>query len=188
MAVPGYYALHGPAPVVVGGPPVAAANHTGKMWTWIVILAILAGGYYYSKNKQATATPPAAPAQPSGTAPQGAPAQPGGTAPQGTPAQPATNGPLVQQQSFAGHWRAIYGYVGLTNTSWTNHSNVVMQSATLECDQYSANGTDLAQMQTTLNGPVQPGGTATFNPFQMGSVATYMSKVNCFIVAVTPAN
>jgi hypothetical protein len=39
-----------------------------------------------------------------------------------------------------------------------------------------------------LNGPVQPGGTITFNPFQMGSVSMYMSRVNCLIVAVTPAN
>jgi hypothetical protein len=183
MAFPSGYAA-APVPVAAGGPETAA-NHTGKMWMWIVIFAILVGGYYYSKNKQATATPPAAPA---GTAPQGAPAQPGGTAPQGTPAQPVTSGALLQEQSFAGHWRAIYGFVGLTNTSWTNNSNVVMQSATLECDQYSANGTKLSQMQTTLNGPVQPGRTATFNPFQMGSVSTYMSRVNCFIVAVTPAN
>jgi hypothetical protein len=40
----------------------------------------------------------------------------------------------------------------------------------------------------TLNGPVQRGGKVTFNPFQMGEVSNYMTKVNCWIVAVTPAN
>jgi hypothetical protein len=49
-------------------------------------------------------------------------------------------------------------------------------------------GTDLAQMQTTLNGPVQPGGTATFNPFQMGGAVMNMHSVNCTIMSVTPAN
>jgi hypothetical protein len=133
----------------------------------IVIAAILAGSYYYSKNKAAATPPQAAPAQP------------------GVQGQPV---PLVQQQSFAGHWKAIYGFVEVTNASWTNHSATAIQSASLECDQYSANGAKLSQMQTNLNGPVQPGATVTFNPFQMGSVSTYMSRVNCFIVAVTPPN
>lgn len=181
MAVAGGYALHGPGPVAAGGTE-APATSGGKMWTWIAIAAILLLGYSYLKNKTATATPPAAPAQPAGTAPAGAPAQ------QGTAGQPVTSGPVLQQQTFAGHWQAIYGFVEVTNTSWTNHSAAAMQSATLECDQYSANGSLLSQMRTTLNGPVQPGGTGTFNPFQMGSVSTYMSRVNCFIVAVTPAN
>jgi hypothetical protein len=146
------------------------------VWVGIFLVAVLAGSYFYSKQKTMAATPPAAPAQPA----QG---QPAGQAP-----PPVDNATLVQQQSFAGHWRAIYGYVGVTNSAWTNHSTVAIQSATLECDQYSANGNQLSQMRTTLNGPVQPGNTATFNPFQMGSVSTYMTRVNCEIVAVTPAS
>jgi hypothetical protein len=63
-----------------------------------------------------------------------------------------------------------------------------MQAAILECDQYAANGADLSQMRTTLNGPVPPGGTTKFNPFQMGAVNPYMAKVNCAIVDVNPAN
>jgi hypothetical protein len=193
MAVPGGYVARPPLPVGLGTLPEAPAKSGGKMWTWIVIAAVVAGGYFYEKSIQAPATAPAtAPAQPGGTAPQGAPAQPGGTAPgvpaPGTPAQPATTGPLVQQQAFAGHWRAIYGKVELTNTSWTNNSNTAMQSATLECDQYAANGSDLSQAQMTLTGPVQPGGKVTFNPIQMGSVSNLMTKVNCWISAVTPAN
>jgi hypothetical protein len=133
----------------------------------IVIVAVLAGSYFYSKKPAtATATP-------------GTPASPGV---QGQPVSP------VDQQTFVGHWRAIYGYVGVTNASWTNHSAAAMQSATLQCDQYAANGADLSQTRMTLNGPVQPGGTTTFNPFQMGAVNVYMSRVNCVIVAVTPAN
>lgn len=178
-AVPTAYAgvpvgyVASPVPAATGMPE-APANRGGKMWVAIVLVAILAGSYYYSKVKPASGPAPAAPT--------GTPAQPAG---QG---QPVDNATLVQQQSFSGHWRAIYGYVGVTNAAWTNRSAVAIQSATLECDQYSANGTQLSQMRTTLNGPVQPGSTATFNPFQMGSVSTYMSRVNCGIVAVTPAS
>jgi hypothetical protein len=144
------------------------------VWVAIFLVAVLAGSYFYSKAKPAAGAPPATPAQP------GAPALPG------TPGQPGNNAALAQEQSFAGHWRAIYGHVEVTNASWTNHSTVAMQSATLQCDQYAANGTDLSQIRTTLNGPVQPGSTTIFNPFQMGSVSAYMSRVNCVIVAVAP--
>ena len=132
----------------------APATSGGKMWTWIAIAAILLLGYSYLKNKTATATPPAAPAQPAGTAPAGAPAQ------QGTAGQPVTSGPVLQQQTFAGHWQAIYGFVEVTNTSWTNHSAAAMQSAMLECDQFNARGARTwRRCEMTLNGPVQPGGT-----------------------------
>ena len=47
---------------------------------------------------------------------------------------------------------------------------------------------DLAQMRMTLNGPVQPGGTVTFSPFQMGGAVMNMQTANCAIVAVTPAS
>jgi hypothetical protein len=137
-----------------------------------MVAAVVVGGYYYSKQNSAS-TPTPAPAQP------GAPAAPGVQGQQVTP---------VQQQSFSGHWQAIYGNVEVTNGSWTNRSSVTIQSAILQCDQYSANGADLSQARMTLNGPVQPGGTTTFNPFQMGAVNVYMTRVNCAIVAVTPAS
>lgn len=63
-----------------------------------------------------------------------------------------------------------------------------MQSATLECVQYAANGQTITQQQITLNGPVQPGQTFTFPTFQMGQMAQGLAKVNCGIVGVTPAN
>jgi hypothetical protein len=181
IRVPGVYAVPGSIPIGAGA-PAAADNHAGKVWVGIILVAIVAGSYYYSKHKPAAAVAPAVPARP------GAPAQPGTPGQPGTPAQPVDNGVLVQQQAFAGHWKAIYGDVEVTNASWTNHSTVAIQSATLQCDQYAANGADLSQIQTTLNGPVQPGGTTIFNPFQMGRVSVYMSRVNCAIVAVTPAS
>jgi hypothetical protein len=155
------------------------------MWAWIVVLGLVAAGYsYYSNNKQA------APAPPAGATPPAAGTPPAAATPPAAPGQPVVQGQpvaLVQQQSFDGHWKAIYGMVEVTNAAWTNHSAVAIQSAVLQCDQYAANGADLSQNRTTLNGPVQPGGTATFNPFQMGAVTVYMSRVTCAIVAVTPA-
>jgi zinc-ribbon domain len=181
LAVPVSYAASAPPPVAAGVAE-APAKSGGKMWTWIVVLGLVAAAYsYYAKIKPAAATPPATPpatGTPTGTPPT-APAQPGVQAP------PVS---LVQLQSFGGHWKAIYGMVEVTNAAWTNHSTAVVQSAVLECDQYAANGTNLSQMRTTLNGPVQPGGTATFNPFQMGAVTVYMSRVNCNIVTVNPAS
>ena len=171
-AVPVPYAAPAPVPVFVNA-PAPPAKTGSRVWTWVIIAAVLIGGYYYSKKTTANTPTPTAPAQP------GAPAPPGV---QGQPVSP------VQQQSFSGYWKAIYGQVEVTNASWTNHSSVAIQSATLQCDQYAANGADLAQAQMTLNGPVQPGGTTTFNPFQMGSVNVHMTRVNCAIVAVTPSS
>ena len=159
-----------PFPVVIQQPPPKRNSMT---WVVIAVVALLVGGYAYQRVKPAT--------NGDGT-PSGAPSQPG---PQNGPQDQAT---LVREQNFSGHWQAVYGFVDLTNTSWTNHAAIAMQSATLECDQYSTNGTQLSQYQTRLNGPVQPGTMVTFNPFQMGSVSTYMTKVTCNIVAVVPAS
>jgi hypothetical protein len=63
---------------------------------------------------------------------------------------------------------------------------VTVASATLECDQYDAAGNELDQMRTTVNGPVQPGGTDTFNPFSMGAVANNLNKVTCTIMYAKP--
>ena len=72
----------------------------------------------------------------------------------------------------------------ITNGKWTNHATVPIASATLECDQYNEYGTDLAQMRTALNGPLQAGATQSYNPFQMGAVARDVNKVTCTIVHV----
>lgn len=157
----GYAAPPGTVPVVVNMP--AAANHGGKVWVVVAIVALLAGSYFYSKHKQAVAAANAA-------------------------AAAAANAAELKDQWITGNWESVYGYVQVRNAAWTNRSAKVMQSATLECDQYAADGSDLMQMHTNLNGPVNPGATATFNPFQMGAVTMHMTRVNCFISAVVPAS
>jgi hypothetical protein len=104
------------------------------------------------------------------------------------PGQPGNNEALVRMQMFGGRWDGVNGSVQISQARWTNNANAVMQSATLECVQYAANGSVLTQMQTTLNGPVQPRATSYFGPFQMGAIAPNLSKVNCGIVGVMPAN
>jgi hypothetical protein len=194
-------------PVLAGGHEHSGKGN-GKVWAGIVVAVVLAGSYFSSLQKAAPApatapaqpgAQPAAPAQPGvATAPAApaqpnAPAQPGFPAPSGAPNQPGISVPgpanmAVLQQSFSGQWKAIYGAVEVTNSSWTNHSSVAMQQAILQCDQFSAAGADLSQMRMTLNGPVPAGGTTNFNPFQMGAVNPMMSKVNCAIVDVNPVN
>jgi hypothetical protein len=76
------------------------------------------------------------------------------------------------------------------NGKWTNGSTVAVTTSTLECDQYDANQTVLAQNQTKLtvpNPPLTPGGYATFNNFNMGQIVQGVNSVNCGIVDVTPA-
>jgi hypothetical protein len=95
---------------------------------------------------------------------------------------------LVQQQQFAGRWDPVNGNIQISQAQWRNNANVVMQSATLQCVQYGADGSVITQTQTTLNGPVQPGATTSLGTFQMGTMAQNLAKVNCGIVDVTPAN
>jgi hypothetical protein len=158
--------------------------------TTVIVLAVLAaGGYYYQKYQAAPAAPQpgTAPTQPAPTPqpaqPATAPSQPGAA-----PAVPGGGQGSAQQQAFAGHWQVTNGYVVISNGVWKNNANSAMQSAVLECDQFNAGRADLAQMRMTLNGPVQPGGTVTFNAFQMGGAVMNMQTVNCAIVDVTPAS
>jgi hypothetical protein len=172
----------------------------------ILVIAVLYGLYYIGTHNQ-PATPgqqpvqgqpvqgqpgvpyqQGAPAQPGFAPSQGAPAQPGFAPSQGTPAQPGANGALVQQQQFAGRWDPVNGNIQISQAQWRNNANVVMQSATLQCVQYGADGSVITQTQTTLNGPVQPGATTSLGTFQMGTMAQNLAKVNCGIVDVTPAN
>jgi hypothetical protein len=138
------------------------------MWTWIVVIALAAGGYYYYTHKA-----PAAPATPPATPAPAAPAPAAGA-----------NAALAKLQVFNAHWQAVSGFVQISNGVWTNNATVPIQSSTLECDQYDANNNNLDQMTTTLNGPVQPAANVTFNPFNMGAVATNMNHVTCTITHV----
>jgi hypothetical protein len=183
----GTYASFGATPVAVPLPQAQPMKHSWA--TTVIVLAVLAaGGYYYQKNQAAPAAPqpgtaPAQPAQAPQPATPAAPSQPGAA-----PAVPGGGQGSAQQQAFAGHWQVVNGYVVISNATWKNNANVAMQSAVLECDQFNMGRADLAQMKMTLNGPVQPGGTVTFNAFQMGGVVMNMNTVNCGIVDVTPAN
>ena len=208
------HAFPGPAPIPIPmAPPVQAK---GRGWLWGVILAAVLGyGYYYYTQHQQTQTPEQNPAQQPGTGGQ-QPSQPGtnpgrqpvqgqqpGTTPSQQPApapepgqapQPPVpggqggNAGLVRLQQFAGRWIPVNGMIEVANAVWRNNSNVAIQSAMLECDQYAVNGRVITQSQIRLNGPVQPGGADSFQPFMMGAISPYMSRVNCGIVAVTPVN
>ena len=101
------------------------------------------------------------------------------------PAVPSPrNAALAAQQDFKAKWVTANGYVQISNGRWTNHSDVTIESATLQCDEYDAKGSDLDQTRTRLSGPLQPGATDTFDPFQMGAVAPNLSDVRCTIVRV----
>jgi hypothetical protein len=164
-AMPGAYAAPGayapppgaiPLPVAVAQQPPAKKGVT--FGTLVIVAALGLGGYYYYTHDYAKNHSPALSQSQNGSA-----------------------AVLGKQQAFDAHWQTVNGFVQLTNGTWTNHANVAIQSATLECDQYDSAGNDLDQMRTTLNGPVQPGATDTFNPFTMGAVASNLNKVTCTI-------
>jgi hypothetical protein len=169
-AVPGTYAAPGPIamgpggiPMAVAMPPQAPGKKGMKLSTLVIAAAIAAGGYtYYTHVYQKN------------------------HAPASSQAKGGANAALGKQQAFDAHWQTVNGFVQLSSGKWTNHSNVAIQSATLECDQYDTSGDDLDQMRTTLTGPVQPGGTDTFNPFAMGAVASNLNKVTCSIMYAKP--
>jgi len=161
-------------PMSVAMPPQAPARKSGMMWLGIIIVA--AGGYYYYTHSM----------HPQGQTPGNPPqSQPG---PQG---QGGTNAQVVHMQSFTGQITVDNGDVEISNGQWTNNSTVAIQSATLECIQYSINGQQLTQDQITIGGPnheaVQPQHTITFDPFAGGTVLPGATRASCSIVAVVPA-
>jgi hypothetical protein len=178
-------------------PPPPAARKGGMFWVIALIALAVGGWWYYNHHPAATASTPSqpgsGPSQPgaTGTAPTGSTP---GTAQPGAPVQPGDPGPgesnanLVAQQGFGGDWRTYGGYIQVYNVRWQNRSTVPLQSAVLECDQYAVTSEVLSQIRTNLNGPVLPGGTATYNPFLMGAVQPYLKTVNCAIVSVTPTS
>jgi hypothetical protein len=182
---PGYGAP-GPIPVIM--PPADGAKKNNTLWLVIAIAAAVGGWYYYHQQHPTTATTPTQPQtvpQPGGAPPQPAtPAQPGGPGPGGP------NAALVQQQQWSSQEQPVNGYVQVQNGKWVNGAQVGIQTAVLECDQYDANQTVLAQNQTNLtlsNPPLTPGGNATFQSFNAGQIVQNVNSVNCGIVDVTPA-
>lgn len=166
---PVQYAPSGTAPIPVGiaSPAPAAQKRGGALGTLLVLAAIVGGGYYYYNHAK---TPAPAPA------------------PAPTPNQPATDSKaLVQQQSFSAQWQDENGMLVLTTAKWTNSAKVTMSSAVVQCEQYNAVGTDLSQYRVTLNGPTEPNTASTYSKIQIGAVASGMSKVNCDVVHVKPA-
>ena len=184
---PGYGAP-GPVPVM-GVPPPAEPKKSNTMWI-VIAIAAAAGGWYYYHNQQPTQTqnPPANPpltAPAPGGAPPGpaAPAQPGGPGPGGP------NATLVQAQQWSSQENPVNGQVQVQNGKWVNGSNTPIQTAVLECDQYDANQTVLAQNQINLtlsNPPLAAGNNATFQAFNAGQIVQGTTSANCGIVSVTP--
>lgn len=178
---PVQYAPSGAVPIAVGIPgpvPATPQQKRGGMAGTLVVLAVIAAGGYYYYDHAKTAAPPSAPA----TTPPSTPA----TAPPPTPGA-TQNKALVQQQSFNAQWQDESGMLVLTSAKWTNSANVTLSSAVVQCEQYNAVGTDLSQYRVTLNGPTQPNAASTYSNIQIGAIASGMSKVNCDIVHVKPA-
>jgi hypothetical protein len=201
---PQYPPPHMPIPVMTM-PPAAPAKGNTWLWVAIVVAAVLCGLYYIgTHDKQNPGPTPTPQGQPGTPGPQGQPgtptpqAQPGQQPgfPQQQPANPGqqpagqggANQALVAAQEFAGRYDGVNGYIQISQAQWRNGANVAIQTATLECIQYNAAGQSITQTQTTLRGPAQPGQTLSFSPFQIGAEAQGVAKVNCGIVAVTPAN
>ena len=120
-----------------------------------------------------------------------------------TPAQPdtSTTAPppqadtsadeLVQQQKFTWSWQTSNGELQVSDGAWTNGSTEAVQSAFLECFQFSQSGDLLTQgsIKLTKNDdtPVAPQQTVNYGAFNVGDAAQGVDKVNCKITSVTPA-
>ena len=177
-------------PMSVAMPPQAPAKKSGMMWLGIIIVA--AGGYYYYTHYMQPKGPQG---QTPGNPPQSQPApqrQPGVPGQQpGGQGQGGSNAQLVHMQSFTAQITVDSGDVEILNGQWTNNSTVAIQSATLECIQYSIGGQQLTQDQIAISGPnheaVQPQHTITFDPFAGGTVLPGATRASCSIVAVVPA-
>jgi hypothetical protein len=173
---PQFYPAPGQIPIVTM--PQEVPKHHGWIWGTIIVIGILYGLYYIGSHDQQNQPQGQNPTQQPGTAPLPAGAPPGGP-----------NATVVQQQVFSSQWRLTNGDVEIYNARWQNRSNVNLQSAKVECGQYDQSGTVLSTQHATLDGPNQPGATATYNdsPLDMGSAVQGMTTVNCGIVDVTPA-
>ncbi len=204
---PPQYPPPGPIPVMAM-PPAAPAKSSKWIWIAIIVAAVLYGLYYIGTHDQqqnpapapapqtqpGTPTPQAQPgaptpqAQPGAPTPQAPPTTPTPQAQPGAPGQGGNNQALVAQQQLTCRWKAQNGSIEITQAQWKNGSAVTIQTAIMETQQVSAAGQIIAQNQSTLNGPVQPGQTVTLSSISMGATAQGVTQVNCGIVGVTPAN
>jgi hypothetical protein len=175
------YVPAGPAPVAVPYSqvqPAGGAKKGGMMGTVVVLVIVAAIGYYYYNKSHITPSPTPSPTPPaSQPGPQSNPPPSGGT---------GNNKALQAQQSLSAQWQTANGFIVVT-AKWTNNATVNMTSAVMECDQYNAGGTELAQFRVTLNGPTPPNTWSSYSSVQMGEAAADVSKLNCNIVHVTPA-
>ncbi|HEY1498800.1 MAG TPA: zinc ribbon domain-containing protein [Acidobacteriaceae bacterium] len=178
---PVQYVPAGPTPVAVAYPQVqqaGAAKKGGMMGTLVVLAIVAAIGYYYYTKSHVTPTPTPSPTPPaSQPGPQTNPPPAGGG---------GNNKALQAQQALSAQWQTSNGFIVVT-AKWTNTATVNMTSAVMECDQYNAGGTQLAQFRVTLNGPTPPNTWSSYSSVQMGEAAADVSKLNCSIVHVTPA-
>jgi hypothetical protein len=186
------YAAPGGVPIAVPLPMPAPQKKRGFTWVVVVLVVLVAAYYYHAKHQPVAGTQPGSDPSAPGANP---PAQPGAqpsaqpnSPPGSNPAQPVATPAEVSQQSLTGRWVASYGFVEVVTARWTNNSPVTMRAATLECVQYAANGAALSETTDNLNGPVAPGGSANFGPFQMGRIVAYASRVNCGIIQAYPAS
>ena len=150
--------------------PQEVPKHHGGAWWVIIIAAVLFGLWWIGTHDQQSQKP--------GTTP------PGG-APAGGP-----NAATIAQQVYTTQWSVVNGDVQLSNQKWVNQSNVSIQSADLECDQYDQSGADLAQKHVQLTdqtgAAVKAGDTEQFGNLDIGAAVQGLTKVNCGIVGVTP--
>lgn len=173
---PPYYPPPGQIPIMAM--PQEVPKHHGGMWWVIIIAAVLFGlwwiGTHDNPNPPAGTTPPA-----------GATPPPGGAPPAGP------NASIVAQQVYTTQWNVVNGDVHLSNQKWVNNSNVSIQSADMECDQYDQTGADLAQKHVQLTdqtgAAVKAGETEEFSDLDIGAAVTGLTKLNCGIVGVTQA-
>jgi hypothetical protein len=174
---PQYYPPPGQIPMMAV-PPQEVPKHHGAAW-WVVIIAGVLFGLWWigthDQQSQQPATPPAGGAPPTGGAPPAA----------------GPNAGAVAQQAYTTNWNVVNGDVHLSNQKWVNNSNVTIQSADLECDQYDQTGADLAQKHVQLTdqtgASIKPGDTEQFGDLDLGPAVPNLTKVNCGIVGVTPA-
>jgi hypothetical protein len=172
----------------MGVPPPAEPKKNNTMWIVIAIAAAVGGWYYYHNNQQQTQNPPANPPL-TAPAPGGAPPQPATPVQPGGPGPGGPNAALVQAQQWSSQENPVNGQVQVQNGKWVNGSNTPIQTAVLECAQYDANQTVLAQNQINLtlsNPPLAPGNNATFDAFNAGQIVQGTTSANCGIISVTP--
>lgn len=175
MGAPIPYTPAGAIPVAIPVPQAPTTQKKGMMGTVVVVLAVLAVGYYYYKTHPPTPTP----------APTPAPA-PGPAAPGPSSSGEGPNAALVNLQDFNAHWQDQSGMLMLTSATWKNNSTTNISSATLQCRQFNAAGTDLSEYRVNLTGPTNAGDTSTFSNVSLGATATGMTKVDCAIIHVKP--